>query len=72
MMDQDIQVLRDEFLRLLTVDGETKDRRRKDYNQAIFDPKDGWAVFNDTDLDMVLDKFDGAVKNIYPQLRMKK
>jgi hypothetical protein len=72
MMDQDIQVLRDEFLRLLTVDGETKDRRRKDYNQAIFDPVEGWAVFNGTDLDMVLDKFDGAVKNIYPQLRMKK
>jgi hypothetical protein len=71
MTDQDMQRVRDEFLRLLTVDGETKDRRRKDYNQAIFDPEEGWAVFNGTDLYMVMDKFDKAVKNIYPQLRMK-
>jgi hypothetical protein len=51
--------LRDEFLRLLTEDGPTQDRRRKDYNQAIFNP-DGWAVFNGTDLDMVMGKFDKA------------
>jgi hypothetical protein len=72
MSDQDIQVIRDEFLRLLTVSSETQDGRRKEFNQAIFDPEEGWAVFNGTDLDMVMEKFDKAVKNIYPQLRMKK
>jgi hypothetical protein len=51
--------LRDEFLRLLTEDGPTQDRRRKDYNQAIFNP-DGWAVFNGTDLDMVMGTCDKA------------
>lgn len=56
--------LRDEFVRLLTEDSATTDRRRKDYNQAIFDPDQGWACFNGTDLWMVLDKYDKAVKNI--------
>ncbi len=57
----DIEVLRQEFERLLTVDSETKDARRREFNQAIFDPKEGWACFNGTDLDMVLGKFDKAV-----------
>jgi hypothetical protein len=72
MSDEDLQRVRDEFLRLLTVSSETQDGRRKEYNQAIFDAEEGWAVFNGTDLDMVMSKFDKAVKNIYPQLRMKK
>lgn len=70
--DEDIELLRAEFLRLLTVDSETQDRRRKEYNQAIFNPEEGWAVFHGTDLDMVLDKFDKAVKNIYPNVRRPK
>ena len=55
--------LRAEFLRLLTTDSDTKDRRRKDHNQAIFNPK-GWAIWSSTDLDMVMEKFDKAVRNM--------
>lgn len=56
--------LRAAFLRALTVDGPTSDRRRKDYNQAIFDSERGFAVFNGTDLDMVMHKFDKAIKEL--------
>jgi hypothetical protein len=56
--------LREEFLRLLTEDSETSDRRRKEFNQAIFDKERGFACFNGTDLSMVMDKFDQAVKNL--------
>lgn len=55
--------LREEFLRLLTVDSESQDRRRRGYNQAIFSPE-GWAVWTETDLDMVMSKFDQAVRNL--------
>lgn len=54
--------LRAEFLRLLTTDSETKDRRRRDFNLAIFNAEGGWAVWTDTDLDMVMDKFDKAAR----------
>ena len=50
-------------MKYLTVDSGTRDRRRKDYNQAIFDDEKGFAVFNGTDLDMVMDKFDLALKS---------
>ncbi len=56
--------LREAFLHCLTVDSETNDARRREFNQAIFDPDQGWAVFNGTDLDMVMDKFDKAVKQV--------
>lgn len=58
--------LREEFLRLLTEDSETNDRRRKEYNQAIFDTMEngGCTVWTSTTLDMVMDKFDQAVKGI--------
>jgi hypothetical protein len=76
--------LRAEFVRLLTVDSETRDRRRKDFNQAVFFPpndppcicSDGWcvhrhvagkAVWDSTDLGMVLEKFDRAVRNLKVQ-----
>ena len=54
--------LRALFLKYLIQDSKTQDARRKEYNQAIFDGEEGWAVFNGTDLDMVLGKFDKAVK----------
>jgi hypothetical protein len=54
--------LRWEFLRLLTEDSPHNDRRRKDYNQAIFDPK-GYPIWSTIDLGMVMEKFDRAVKN---------
>lgn len=56
--------LREEFLKGLTVDSETRDRRRKEFNQAIFDAERGYAIFNGTDLGMVMEKFDQAVKEM--------
>lgn len=58
----DPKKLRGLFLKFLTVDSETQDARRKDFNQAIFDATEGWAVFNGTNLDMVMEKFNKAVK----------
>lgn len=64
--------LRELFLKYLTQDSETQDARRKEFNQAIFiDPNatnlgsnfgGGEQVFNGTNLDMVMSKFDRAVK----------
>jgi len=64
---RDIPTLRELFLGYLTVDSETHDARRKDFNQAIFDVKEGWAVFNRTDLSMVMEKFDKAL-NLFKTL----
>lgn len=47
-----------------TVDSLHHDARRKDFNQAIFDADEGFACFNGTDLDMVLEKFDAAVRDL--------
>jgi hypothetical protein len=60
------QELREEFLRLLTMDSDTRDARRKEYNQAIFAPENlgGWMVFQGTSLSMVMRKYDRAVKNL--------
>ena len=52
--------LRAAFVRALTVDG-SRDRRRRDFNQAIFDADEGWAIWSSTDLDMVMTAFDHAV-----------
>ena len=66
MTAPDTAALRAEFVRRLTVDSETDDARRRDFNQAIFatEAEGGWACFNGTDLSMVLDKFDAAVKAV--------
>jgi hypothetical protein len=60
----DPEALRAEFFRLLTQDSETQDARRREFNQAIFDADRGYAVWNGTDLAMVLEKFDKAVRNV--------
>lgn len=57
-------VLRNELLRFMTEDSETRDMRRKDYNQAIFDAETGYPIWTRTSLNMVLDKFDKAVRSI--------
>ena len=57
--------LRELFIKYLTQDSATKDARRREYNQALFDAKEGWAVFCGTDLNMILEKFDKAVKVSY-------
>ena len=54
--------LRRLFLKYLTIDSLTHDARRRDFNQAIFNRDKGWAIFHGTDLDMVMEKFDKAVK----------
>lgn len=59
--------LREEFIRCLTVDSETRDMRRKGFNQAIFDPETGREVFVATDLGMVLAKYDQAVRRMKAQ-----
>ena len=59
-----IRELRAAFMVALTKDSKTTDRRRKEFNQAIFDAEDGFANFNGTDLDMVMDKFDKAAANL--------
>jgi hypothetical protein len=65
-MSDSTEVLRLAFLMRLTQDGTTKDRRRKDYHQAIFMPEveGGMAIWSETDLDMVLHCFDKAVKDV--------
>lgn len=55
--------LRVEFIRLLTKDSETHDRRRREFNQALFMP-DGKAVWSATTLSMILSKFEKAVSNL--------
>lgn len=55
--------LRAEFVRLLTTDSPDQDRRRRDFNQAVF-MKDGKPVWTETDLDMIMDKFDKAARNV--------
>lgn len=59
--------LRELFIKRMTVDSDHNDRRRKDYNQAIFffsDYTRDWKpCFDYTTMDMVLQCFDDAVKD---------
>jgi len=55
------------------MDSETHDARRKDFNLAIFiDPNDkqfgGHQVFCETDLDMVMEKFDKAIRELLKEV----
>lgn len=57
---------RELFIKRMTVDSKHNDRRRKDYNQAIFGYNDDgstYAVWSEIDMDMVLQCFDDAVKD---------
>ena len=73
-----IAELRDLFIKRMTVDSDHNDRRRRDYNQAIFQYRnesrkrhglapmetDGtFAVWDNMDMDMVLRCFDDAAKD---------
>lgn len=54
------------FISRMTVDSEHNDRRRKDFNQAIFgyhDDGSTYACWSNMDMDMVLQCFDDAVKD---------
>lgn len=65
-----IHQLRRLFLQYLTEDSETKDARRREFNQAIFDREEGWAIFNGTDLDMIMRKFDKAIKHFKSDIEL--
>ena len=62
----DYDALRAKFVELMTIDGPTNDRRRREFNQAIFDADTGSTVWEPTTgyLEMVMDKFDMAVKRM--------
>ena len=54
------------YIKRMTVDSDHNDRRRKDYNQAIFHYDDNggtYAVWYGMDMEMVLQCFDDAVKD---------
>lgn len=65
--------LRELFIKRMTVDSEHNDRRKKDYNQAIFDwweedkaeadPSKTFPCWCNMSMDMVLRCFDDAVKD---------
>ena len=59
----DLDIFKSLFLARLTTDSETQDSRKKEFNQAIFDKDRGYACFGETDLDMIIDKFDLAIKD---------
>lgn len=56
------------FIQRMTVDSDHHDRRRRDYNQAIFGyiypgRPETYPVWTYTDMEMVLKCFDDAVKD---------
>lgn len=62
-----INEFRELFIKRMTVDSITRDRRRRDYNQAVFGfRRDGrtYMCFNEIDLDMILQCFDNAAKDL--------
>ena len=65
-INTDFVKLRALFIKRMTEDSETRDRRRKDFNQAIFGFRDNgttYACFDDMDMSMVLKCFDDSVKD---------
>ena len=66
-----IEELRDLFIKRMTVDSPHNDRRRRDYNQAIFawwgdepkTPENTFQVWTPMSMDMVLKCFDDAAKD---------
>lgn len=65
--NKSVAALRELFIKRMTVDSESQDKRCKDYNQAIFGLKaDGssYPIWNYIDIDMVLQCFDNAVKDL--------
>ena len=64
---QVVEDLRNFFIKRMTVDSDHNDRRRKDFNQAIFfqfvENGEHEQVFSGTTMEMVLQCFDDAVKD---------
>lgn len=65
-MQWELAKIRELFIQRMTVDSDHHDRRRNDYNQAIFTVREDGSTFanwNDTDMDMVLRCWDNAVRD---------
>ena len=65
-MQWELAKIRELFIRRMTVDSDHHDRRRNDYNQAIFTVREDGSTFanwTDTDMDMVLRCWDNAVRD---------
>lgn len=70
---KNFEELRKLFIKRMTVDSDHNDRRRKDFNQAIFhwweedkaeaDPSKTFQCWSGMNMDMVLQCFDNAVKD---------
>lgn len=70
---KNFEELRELFIKRMTVDSDHFDRRRKDFNQAIFgwweedeaeaDPSKTFQCWTPMNMDMVLQCFDDAVKD---------
>ena len=69
---KNFEELRELFIKRMTVDSDHNDRRRKDFNQAIFSwwsddethlPENTFACWSEMTMDMVLQCFDDAVKD---------
>lgn len=64
---KNFELLRELFIKRMTIDSDHNDRRRKDFNQAIFFyddyTHDHKQCFNGTNMEMVLQCFDDAVKD---------
>ena len=67
-MQFELMKIRELFVKRMTVDSDHHDRRRRDYNQAIFGLRPNgttYQCFNDTDMDMVLKCWDDAVGDYF-------
>lgn len=66
-----VNELRNLFIKRMTVDSDHHDRRRKDFNQAIFGfsddknkiPEKTYQIWCEMDMAMVLQCFDDAIKD---------
>ncbi len=66
MQQWELMKLRELFVQRMTVDSDHHDRRRTDFNQAIFTVREDGSTFanwNDMDMNMVLKCFNDAVKD---------
>ena len=51
------------FINRLTIDKSLEDRRKKNFNQALFDKDECWACWSEIDLDMIMEEFELAVQD---------
>ena len=63
MTNKELALIKEKILKCLTEDFQN--------NQAIFDKKEGWQVFNGTDLEMVMDKVVKGLKFAQTELKLK-